>query len=189
MSTPKTTNLEKRLARCGKTQWILGGATAALVLGFVLLSYYPQNSRLGRLYGKIVSSRQELSANQTRVTTLPAVALEVDRLRVSLEHFDRRLPRQPELADFLRNVNQLSQQASLRKMNVAQEAPHRLELFSEQPILMQFDGDFTQVWSFLQQIETLPRLTRVRSLHLKSVDSKLGTVEVQLALNIYFTDG
>jgi Tfp pilus assembly protein PilO len=186
--TQPTTPLEKQLGRCIKAQWALGAGIAALLIGFLFVSYRPRNNALDQLRARIASDQRELNANQSRVTTLPAVALEVDRLRVSLENFDRRLPRQPELADFLKNINQLSRQTALQKLSVRQEAPLRLDLFSEQPIVMRFEGDFQEVWSFLRQIETLPRLTRVRSVQLKGLDSKLGTVDVQLALNIYFTD-
>jgi Tfp pilus assembly protein PilO len=184
-----TANLQKQLDWCVKAQWVLGAFIAAMVVGFIVVCYRPNRSELGRLHARIAADRHELSANESRVTTLPAVALEVDRLRVSLENFDHRLPSTPELAEFLRNINQISRQTSLQKLSVRQESPIRLDLFSEQPIVMRFQGNFREVWSFLLQIETLPRLTRVRSLQLKSVDSKLGIVDVQLALNIYFTDG
>ncbi len=190
MTQPQAnTNLERQLGRCTKAQWGLAAAIAVMAIAFVLFSYRPRTGRLEALQARIAMDQRELNANQSRVTTLPAVALEVDRLRVSLEHFDRRLPRQPELAEFLRNVNQISRQTSLQKMSVRQEAPQRMELFSEQPIVMRFEGDFQEVWSFLRQIETLPRLTRVRSVRLKSLDSKLGTVDVEVALSIFFTDG
>jgi Tfp pilus assembly protein PilO len=184
-----TSNLQRQLDRCVKAQWALGALIAAIVIGFIFVCYRPDSSRLGQLHARIASDQQELSANESRVTTLPAVALEVDRLRVSLENFDHRLPPTPELAEFLKNINQISRQTALQKLSVRQEAPVRLDLFNEQPIVMRFQGDFKEVWSFLRQIETLPRLTRVRSLQIKSVDSKLGVVDVQLALNIYFTDG
>jgi Tfp pilus assembly protein PilO len=69
--------------------------------------------------------------------------------------------------------------------------PVRSELFDEQPVSLTFEGDFVNVFSFLRQTEEMQRLTRVKELKLRSSDrtGKSGQVEVELSMNIYFSEG
>ena len=48
---------------------------------------------------------------------------------------------------------------------------------------------FLNACTFLRQTEEMQRLTRVRSISIRSKDGKLGQVEVQMAMNIYFAEG
>ncbi len=66
--------------------------------------------------------------------------------------------------------------------------PPCLELYSEIPITMNFEGDFSSVFGFLREMEAMPRLTRVKSLNIRTKDPKLGIVDVNLAMNIYFSE-
>ena len=82
--------------------------------------------------------------------------------------------------------------AALRKVTVTPSViPTRSELFAEQPVSLKFEGDFLSVFSFLRQTEEMQRLTRVRELRLRSDDraARPGQVEVELSMNIYFSEG
>jgi Tfp pilus assembly protein PilO len=177
------------LNQCAKVQWILSAVMAAAVGIFLLCIYLPQTRKLKELDMSIATKQRELGASQSRANTLPTVKVDLDKLRLSVENYDKKLPRQPALGEFLKNVTQLSSQASLRNLSVQPGLPRRLDLFSELPISMHFEGDAMNVFSFLRQTEQMPRITRVRSVDIHTLDPKLGTVEVQLAINLYFTDG
>lgn len=181
--------LKSQLVRSGKAQWILGGVMIAMVAYFVLFSYLPQSSRLKSLSAGIQSKQRELSASQSRANTLPTVKVDLDKLRLSVDNYDKKLPRQAALGEFLKNITQLSAQASLRNLSVQPGLPRRLDRVSELPISMHFEGDALSVFAFLRQTEQMPRITRVQNVELHTLDPRLGTVEVQLAINIYFTDG
>lgn len=181
--------LQSQMAWCRRAQLSLAGAMLVLVVGFYLLLYHPTQQRLQSLDQQLESLKRDLAANQTRARNLPFVAIEVENLRHRLEKFDKRLPRSQELGQFIGEINQLSQNAALRKLTVQPAAPKRNELYSEMPISLNFEGDFINVFNFLRQTEEMQRLTRVRSLGIRCRDSKLGTVEVQLSLSIYCLEG
>ena len=65
------------------------------------------------------------------------------------------------------------------------------EQFAEWPISLKFEGDFMNVFSFLRKTEEMQRLTRLRGLRLKGLDhgGKAGQVQVELSMNIYFSEG
>ena len=49
-------------------------------------------------------------------------------------------------------------------------------------------GDFANVFSFIRRLEEMQRLTRVKSLSVHCKDGRLGQVDVNLAMNIYFSE-
>jgi Tfp pilus assembly protein PilO len=98
------------------------------------------------------------------------------------------LPKTAELGEFLRDLTPVSQQYAIRKLIHQPGTVKRLDLYGEIPITMNFEGDFQNVFSFLRQLEEMPRLTRVRNLTIKAKDGKLGQVDVNMAMNIYFSE-
>lgn len=175
---------------CAKAQWILGLVLLLLVGGFFAVIYRPNSQQLRTLNQQIAEKRTQLSSNRTRVQILPDVMLAVSEKQGRLEKFDKRLPKQPELSPFITDVTLISHQASLREMAVKPGVPARNELYCEFPISFTFEGDFKSVFAFLAQTEKMDRLTRVKSLKVRSPDSgKSGRVHVDLAMNIYYSEG
>jgi len=100
-----------------------------------------------------------------------------------------KMPKQADLPQFLGEVTQISRTASLRGLDSTHGLPSSSDLFGELPIKLKFTGEFMNVVSFLRQVEGMNRLTRVRDIDIKSTDPKLGLVEVELTMNIYFAEG
>lgn len=181
--------LESQIGWCNRAKWMMWTVLGLFVIGFYIFSYRPQQSMLAELRGERIAKQHELSMNQSRAMKLPIVALEVDRLRLDLERFNKRLPGQTELAQFLNDITTIGQQTSLRDLQYKPGLPRRSQFFSEMPIAFDFKGDFMGVFSFLRQAEDMPRLTRVRNINIKTKDGKLGHVDVKLLMNIYFLEG
>jgi len=58
--------------------------------------------------------------------------------------------------------------------------------FSEQPIQLSLSGDFNGYYSFLLQLEKLPRLTRITEMKLEKISERDGEMTAQMTLNIFF---
>jgi Tfp pilus assembly protein PilO len=166
-------------------QWSLAVATVLLVAGFYLVGYRPQDRRQKELTAMLAERQRDLKASKTQTRILPQVATEVDRLRARLERSKKSIPKQQDLAPFIREVTQLGQQASLRKPLIEPKPAVRGPRVSELPISLTFDGDFVNVYSFLRNVEEMPRLTRIRQMKITGKD-KTGQVRGQVLLNIYF---
>ncbi|HEY8667329.1 MAG TPA: type 4a pilus biogenesis protein PilO [Tepidisphaeraceae bacterium] len=181
--------LQSQAEWCARAQWVLAGGLVAALAAFYLLWYRPQTQKLDGLRTECVAREQELRSNQGNMQKLPVVAMELESLRSRLENA-KKMPKQPDLGQFIRDVTQIGKQVGLdRKWSYQPGMPRKLELYSELPIQLHFEGDFMSVFSFLRATEGMQRLTRVRNVSIKTIDSKLGQVEVQLAVNIYYTEG
>ncbi|WP_428939942.1 type 4a pilus biogenesis protein PilO [Fontivita pretiosa] len=166
-----------------RARWSLGAAIVLLLVVFYTLCYRPSTRRLAELIDQRTRQQRELDAGLSKTSILPVVKLEVERLRAELQKY-KTLPRQQELAQFIKDVAQLGTQSSLKKFFLNPGVPVRGEQFSEQPMQLTFEGDFVNVYSFLRHTEELQRLTRVRGLSIRSRD-RMGMVKVQLAMSIY----
>ena len=175
---------------CARVQLILGVALIVVLSGFVALIYRPSSERLTDLRRQTEEQRNRLNRNLTEVSILPAVMNEVGRMQMRLEHFDKQLPKQPDLGPFINDITEVSHQTSLRKMTVEPGVPNRTDLYTEWPIALKFEGDFGSVFAFLRRTEEMSRLTQVKSMKVRSTDNgKSGQVQVELSMNIYFSEG
>jgi Tfp pilus assembly protein PilO len=178
--------LQNQLGWCSRAQIGLVAVTLTLVTAFYFGSYRPQSQRQAQLAKQIADQKKSLATGKAQTSVLDSVVEEVRALRAKLERSQKSIPQQQDLPAFIRDVTQLSQQASLKKFIMKPDIPSRIDLVSELPIRLTFEGDFISIYSFLRNTEQMPRLTRVRDMRLSSRD-KNGQVKVELTMNIYFS--
>jgi len=180
--------LQDQIARYRTVQWTLGGVALLVATVFYFGGIRPAQVQRGSIVSAIESQRADLNLGKARAQNLPIIEAEVNLLKTRLERFDKKLPKKPDMDQFMRDITHVSEQASLKKVTVQPGSPKRSDLFSEMPIVLNFTGDFTSVVNFLQQTEEMQRLTRVRSLAIKTKDALAGSVEVDVSMSIYFAD-
>jgi Tfp pilus assembly protein PilO len=56
----------------------------------------------------------------------------------------------------------------------------------EQPIQMTLTGDFNGFYSFLLQLEKMPRITRINQMKLDRSGDQEGQIQAQMTLSIFF---
>jgi type IV pilus assembly protein PilO len=181
--------LRKQIERYGQIQWTLGAVMLCLAMSFYFFGYRPAIARLETLEIQRQSKQRDVDETQNKARTLPILVREVQELEKRVQDYDRQFPRQPQIGEFIRDMTRISQQLSLKNWNYKPAAPRRSEGYYELPIVMSFQGDFVNVMSFLRQVEEMPRLTRVKRLALRGRDPRAGTVEVEMSMNIYFSEG
>jgi Tfp pilus assembly protein PilO len=180
--------LKNQSARYGPMQSAMGVLALVLLAVFYFAAIRPADQRRAAAVVGIQAQKSQLVVNQREAAKLPGVRVEVRRLKNQLDGLDKKLPKRPDTDQFGREITQVSEQCSLKKVNMQVGAPRRADVVSEMPIALNFTGDFESVIAFLQQTEDLQRLTRVRSLSIKSRDAPPGARDGGRAQNIYFAD-
>lgn len=176
---------------CQQSQWInrcqklLGVLSGLGVVIFYLVLYRPGTSRLNQIRQEIASTESQIRQNQQAAQDLDLIKRDVQRLKEQLAR-SRQLPKEQDLAGFLREITGLAQQTGLQKFRCEPANIKRLELCKEMPISLKFTGGFMDVSAFLRQTEEMPRMMRTRGLNLKSRDGKSGLVEAELMVSIFF---
>jgi Tfp pilus assembly protein PilO len=180
--------LQSQIRRYGTLQGGLGVVALLLTAAFYLIGIRPAQTQRALIESTITAQEKELRLGQARAQSLPVVEHQVEELRSRLQRFDKKLPKKPDMDQFMRDITRVSDAASLKKVTVQPGTPKRSDLFSEMPITLNFTGDFPSVVTFLKQTEEMQRLTRVRSLAIKTKDPQKGSVEVDVSMSIYFAD-
>jgi Tfp pilus assembly protein PilO len=181
--------LQSQIIWVKRLQWGLSVGMSLAVMIFIFAGYRPAKSRLDDLHLQIQSKGRELDQNQNKALNLPLLALEVQELDTRVRDYDRQFPKQANVGEFVREVTQVSQQLTLRDWKYQVLPPRRGDAYFELPITMNFQGEFLNVAAFLGEVERLQRLTRVRRLAIKSKNTPTGMVEVEISLNIYYSEG
>jgi Tfp pilus assembly protein PilO len=169
-----------------KLQWWLFASLVIFAFGFYLLIYRPAETRAESLRVQVDRQRQELELARERSKDLPKIAAENEELTLRLAQ-SKRVPRQSEWAEFVRDLTRLSNQTSLRKFSYKYGMANKIGDFAQFPVELDFEGDALDVYAFLKQIEDLPRLTRLRRVKLANDIQRPGYVHVQMGLNTYFS--
>jgi Tfp pilus assembly protein PilO len=187
MSTPATNpnRLLQQTHSYGRIQWMLGSALVLAVALFYLMVYRPQSAQLEEFDRQTEFKKSELATDRSQTDKLPRVTVELADLKRRLAGF-KRLPPDPQFGQFIHDINQISQNAALQKFNEEPGTPRRLQLFSEQPVTLSFEGNFPSVFQFIGKLEDMQRLTRLRDVTIKALDDHSGLVDVKLSINIYF---
>jgi Tfp pilus assembly protein PilO len=185
---PFQANLKDQLLWCRRAQCGLLAILLAIGGAVCLFWIMPENARLDAARQRIAKAEAELQQDQDRAKSLPKVEAEIAGLRLRVARFDKQLPPQLNLAQFINDVTRISRDASLKNLSWHLDSkPRRSNQFTELPILFTFEGDFQSgILQFLRDTEDMQRLTRVRKLDLKADVAHDGQVKAELTMNIYF---
>jgi len=175
-----------------KRQFLLRRSIGGLLILFIAICYAiwyrPTAAHLRELHAQNAARQLELNTLAGRTRHFIELQSDVDHLASRLKPFSRTLPKQADLAAFIKEIGNISQNSSIRKFDCQPGAVRKLDELSEQKILLTFEGDFANVFRFVQQAEGMQRLTRVKKLSIRTKDPRLGQVEVRMAMNIYFEE-
>jgi type IV pilus assembly protein PilO len=142
---------------------------------------------------QIAEARTEISSKQTKLKQLEAATKsiedlgdEIDELRQAIELFEKKLPAQRDVEIVLRDVWRLAAENDLTPKSVRTDKIVDCAQYAELPIKMTIIGNFSGFYTFLQELEKLPRITRTPSMKLKKLDDEDGEMQADMVLSIFF---
>lgn len=147
-------------------------------------------------------ARSEIKGKKTKLVALDKATEqfinldeEITRLKSAIDMIEQKLPAGRETYDVVNRVAELARSHKLKietikPDKVAAAGPYASEL----PIRMEIKGGFEGFYSFLLEVERMPRITQVPLMTLERSDSDEdpeGTMIANLTLSIFFenTDG
>lgn len=171
-----------------KDNWITLAVAGVMVVACTLLWYLPQSQRLKQVQASIVAQRDEMQHNSEKAAIVPDLLRHIQEMRERYQGFDRRMPQRKELAGFLREISGILASEELSNQLTEPGNPSREKLYHTLPIIMKFQGGYLSLASLLERIDDMERLTRVQKLLISSSDDAKGELDIELQMNIYFTE-
>jgi Tfp pilus assembly protein PilO len=179
------TKAELHIGFLGRLQMLLALAAGLGAVAFYLAIYRPQAQQGQDIISRIASRQKELTSETATARNLPVVEKQVAALNNRLSGL-KHVPPKPDIGDFVSEINRLSRNSELTKLDVQPGAERESALYDERPVKLTFQGDFTGVFEFLQGDEGLQRLTRIQSVKLHGVTGKPGQVTAEVSVCIYY---
>lgn len=147
-----------------------------------------QNTRIAKTRQDIELQRSVLEKLKEETARNADLARANELIKKSIEAIETRLPSGKEIDSVVRQVSDLAIAAGLDAPGLKSAKPVKAALYMEQPLEMTLDGDFAGFYSFLVNLEALPRITRIPDLTLKSSDNETSEMRAAFTLSIYFQD-
>ena len=131
--------------------------------------------------------RQRALADLERSTAgIDDITHKIKDLQDAIAFFESKLPQEKEVETVLEQVWKMAEANSLQARTIKSGKTERTANYSLQSIDMNLSGDFNGFYLFLQQLEKMPRLTRVSDMSLNKVNEREGEMQAKVTLNIYF---
>ena len=172
-------------------------AFVVLLVGLVAGSWHfvfrPRDVEEGRMRVQIDAKQEQLQKLNRATATLGDLREEIRELEKAIDFFHSKLPSEKEIDKVLEEVWRLAEANHLLTKGIYTTKRTASSLFlaedasqTEQPIRMEFEGDFLGFYGFLLALEAQPRIMRVHKIHLEQKDKTPGSIKAQVDMSIFF---
>jgi len=111
---------------------------------------------------------------------------QLEQLQKAVEFFESKLPSSSEIHKVLEQVTVIAQKNGLTPKTIKTLAKKYNSGYIEQPLNMGLEGNFNDFYSFLLDLERLPRIIKIRMLTLKKQKGLEGQVDADFIVSIFF---
>lgn len=185
-------SLIEQAALYSKRQKRMAIALAVVVAAGVAGGYLPKRNALAAMESEIEKVAAEVAANRDRAETLPTLIAEINQLRRQVDRY-RPLRDRSDVERAVTEIGAIQTATQLKQYQytTADYNGPAHSSFSEQPMKITFQSDFIDAMSFVEKIEAMDRLTRMRELSIKAnnpsgASTGTGNVTVNMSLSLFF---
>ena len=161
-----------------------------LLLAMPVASYFfvfqPRAEQIAEARGEIAAKHAKLKELEAATKSIDNLGQEIDSLREAIELWEQKLPAQRDVEIVLRDVWRLADENSLTPKSVRTDKIVTSAHYAELPIKMTIIGEFSGFYQFLQELEKLPRITRLPDMKLKKTKSENGSMQADIILSVFF---
>lgn len=139
--------------------------------------------------------QEEIASRETQIRqvakateNVPDVEAEIQKLQNAIVHFQSQLPNNREVETLLPEIWNLAGEHGLNAKSVRPEKSVPAAEYEELPIKIEIVGDFDGFYEFIQDIEKLPRITRMPRIKIQKLkqSTDAGVVKANVTLSIFY---
>ncbi|MHC4259521.1 MAG: type IV pilus inner membrane component PilO [Planctomycetota bacterium] len=161
-----------------------------VLVGVAYLAYQywikPVNERLAEQKTRLHVKLGKIEDAEKTIPSAEEVARQLEKLEEAVQFFESRLPHTSEIDKVLHDVTVIVQNQGLRSKRVLRLQKKDDSGYIEQPLKMELVGDFNSFYSFLLELEELPRIMKIRELELDKQTEHEGQIAANFILSIFF---
>ena len=161
-----------------------------LLIGLIVVGYQylirPANKRMAEVKERVEKKRTQLAKFEKATAAAEDLSKQLEELQEAIAFFESKLPPTNEIHNVLKNVTVIAQKQGLvpkaiKTLNVKNNSG-----YVEQPLELKLVGNFNSFYSFLLELEKLPRIMKIRQLKLKKEKDNEGQVTADMVVSIFF---
>ena len=161
-----------------------------LLVGLAVVGYQfmikPANKDLAEIKAKVDSKLEQLVKFEEATAAAEDLTKQLDKLQEAIEFFESKLPPKSQIHEVLEQVTVIAQKEGLKPKTIRTLADKDNNGYIEQPLKMELVGNFSSFYSFLLELEKLPRIMKIRELELDKHKISDGEVSASFIVSIFF---
>jgi len=161
-----------------------------LLVGLAVVGYQymikPANKDLAEIKAKVDSKLEQLVKFEEATAAAEDITKQLDKLQEAINFFESKLPPRSQIHEVLEQVTVIAQKEGLKPKTIRTLANKDNSGYIEQPIKMELVGNFSSFYSFLLELEKLPRIMKIRELELDKQKSSDGEISADFIVSIFF---
>jgi len=157
-------------------------------LGYIAYQYMikPANRHLAEQQGRVRMKLAKLAEFEKATVQAENLSKQLEQLQKAIAFFESKLPPTSEIDKVLQDITIIGEKHGLKSKRVLTLKGKDSNGYIEQPLKMELEGNFDSFYSFLLELEKLPRIMKVRELKLDKKPKCDGEVAANFIVSIFF---
>jgi len=161
-------------------------AAAVMVCGFVLFRYLPLQRKTKFLRQAYAAQMLAISKASAESQQIPTIREQLLQLQTAVGNYERQIPAQRELGEFLQRIANLMNEHNLQGQLIQPGKEIKAGELNCIPVNMQCKGRLSQIFEFYRRVQGLDRLVRIEHVKLVNDSDFGGEVIMQINAVIYY---
>ena len=163
---------------------------SVLLFGVTIVGYRfmikPANKNLASTKGRLETKLSQLGKFGKAATVAEDLSKQLEELEEAIKFFENKLPPESKIHEVLEQVTIIAQKQGLKSKTFRTLKKKDNSGYIEQPLRMELVGNFSSFYSFLLELEKLPRIIKIRELKLDKKTITEGQISADFILSIFF---
>lgn len=165
--------------------WLITGVVAAAAIAYVLLVFLPGQRSIHALRTQIRERQQQILQAESLLGPLEQANQRLARTREVSAQWRAAAPSHGRLTEQFALLSLAATEAGLLVERLDPQPPVELQLLAQHAVIVQFQGQFNQLFDFVRRLERLPGTIWVSNLRLSSDGQATKTLRGELTLTIF----
>jgi type IV pilus assembly protein PilO len=146
----------------------------------------PANKNLADAKERVQTKLDKLEEFEKASAAAEGLTKQLEQLQEAITFFESKLPPTSEIHKVLEQVTVIAQKQGLKPKTIRTLQKKDNSGYVEQPLKMGLVGDFNSFYSFLLELEKLPRIMKIRELKLEKDVKDEGQITADFIVSIFF---
>lgn len=148
----------------------------------------PANRVLSESKKRVENKLEKLSDFEKATATTKDLNKQLEQLKQAVTFFESKVPPSSEIYKVLEQITVIAQKQGLAPKTIRTMAQKENSGYVEQPLRLQLEGNFHSFYSFLLELEKLPRIMNLKQLQLQKLKNpeREGEITADCVLSIFF---